>query len=191
MAILKKSKKALKNHIGSVSGDLNSAFSKLKSKFGSVGNFSNTFDQRISDGLSDLLTGATGIRTSNIPEISAEVLATKSKNREARAQVLNNKASRPENHPGTKIKLTFPEKFAQEDGDNSLGMTNYIHFRSLPLRNGDNNQAGVDAGDLYDIFLYVPEEMTDTTKFSQYLRHIALDVRKSNCITTTTTYACC
>lgn len=166
MAILKKSKKALKNHIGSVSGDLNSAFSKLKSKFGSVGNFSNTFDQRISDGLSDLLTGATGIRTSNIPEISKEVLATKSKNREARAQVLNNKASRPENHPGTKIKLTFPEKFAQEDGDNSLGLTNYIHFRSLPLRNGSNASATEDAGDLYDIFLYVPEEMTDTTNLT-------------------------
>lgn len=166
MAILKKSKKALKNHIGSVSGDLNSAFSKLKSKFGSIGNFSNTFDQRISDGLSDLLTGATGIRTSNIPEISAEVLAAKSKNREARAQVLNNKASRPENHPGKKVKLTFPEKFAQEDGDNSLGMTNYIHFRSLPLRNGSNASATEDAGDLYDIFLYVPEEMTDTTNLT-------------------------
>ena len=140
MAILKKSKKALKNH--------------------------NTFDQRISDGLSDLLTGATGIRTSNIPEISAEVLAAKSKNREARAQVLNNKASRPENHPGKKVKLTFPEKFAQEDGDNSLGMTNYIHFRSLPLRNGSNASATEDAGDLYDIFLYVPEEMTDTTNLT-------------------------
>ena len=138
----------------------------MKSKFGSIGNFSNTFDQRISDGLSDLLTGATGIRTSNIPEISAEVLAAKSKNREARAQVLNNKASRPENHPGKKVKLTFPEKFAQEDGDNSLGMTNYIHFRSLPLRNGSNASATEDAGDLYDIFLYVPEEMTDTTNLT-------------------------
>lgn len=174
MAILKKSKKALKNHIGSVSGDLNSAFSKLKSKFGSVGNFSNTFDQRISDGLSDLLTGATGIRTSNIPEISADVLATKNKNRDARQEVLNNKAGRPENHPGTKVKLTFPEKFIQEDGrmkDNENGgMTNYIHFRSLPLRNGSNNQAGAEAGsdigDLYDIFLYVPEEMTDTTNLT-------------------------
>ena len=57
MAILKKSKKALKNYVGSMKGDLNSALSDVKSKFGSVGNFSNTFDQRIADGLSDLLTG--------------------------------------------------------------------------------------------------------------------------------------
>ena len=164
MAIFKKAKKALKNHIGSVSGDLNSAFSSLSSKFGSAGNFSNTFDQRIADGLSDLLTGATGIRTSNIPEISKDVLAAKSANREARAQVLSGKSDRDASkHPGEKGKLTFPEKFEQEDGDSSLGLTNYIHFRSLPLRNGSRGAATEDAGKLYDIFLYVPEEMTDTT----------------------------
>ena len=77
MANFKKSKSSVKNYIGSVKGDLNSALSKFKSKFGSSSNFSNSFDQRISDGLSDLLTGATGIRTSNIPEISADVLSMK------------------------------------------------------------------------------------------------------------------
>ena len=172
MALLKKLKKGVKNYVGSMSGDLNSALGSLSKKLGKGGSFSNTFDQRISDGLSDLLTGATGIRTSNIPEISAEVLATKSKNREARAQVLNNAITitRPDNHPGTKVKLTFPEKFAQEDGafsdEDNLGMRNYIHFRSLPLRNGSNASATGDAGDLYDIFLYVPEEMTDSTNLS-------------------------
>ena len=118
MAILKKTKKTLKNHIGSVSGDLNSAFSKLKSKFGSVGNFSNSFDQRISDGLSDLLTGATGIRTSNIPEISSEVLSMKQKNREARAQILN-KDQRTSGTPGNKIEpITFPQNFLGENNKN-------------------------------------------------------------------------
>lgn len=164
MAFLKKSKKALSNYVGSVSGDLNSIGDKFKSKFGSFGSFSNTFDQRISDGLSDLLTGATGIRTSNIPEISKEVMASKMKNREARAKVLNDKDARPETHPGEKRKLTFPEKFHQEDGNGALGLSNYIHFRSLPLRNGSNASATEDGGTLYDIFLYVPDDgLTDGT----------------------------
>ena len=159
MAILKKSKKALKNYVGSVSGDLNSIGDKFKSKFGSLGNFSNTFDQRIADGLSDLLTGATGIRTSNIPEISKEVLSTKMKNRESRASVLNDATGgRADDSPGEKRKLTFPEKFDQEDGNGALGLSNYIHFRSLPLRNGSNATATEDGGTLYDIFLYVPDD---------------------------------
>ncbi len=159
MAILKKTKKTLKNHIGSVSGDLNSAFSKLKSKFGSVGNFSNSFDQRISDGLSDLLTGATGIRTSNIPEISSEVLSMKQKNREARAQILN-KDQRTSGTPGNKIApITFPQNFLGENNKN-IGLTNYIHFRSLPTRSEAKDN------DLVDIFLYVPEEMTDGTNLT-------------------------
>ena len=153
MAILKKSKKALKNYVGSMKGDLNSALSDVKSKFGSAGNFSNTFDQRIADGLSDLLTGATGIRTSNIPEISKEVMASKIKNREARAQVLNNKEARPEDHPQSTVKLTFPQNFYQENGDGKLPLTNYIHFRSLPIRNGKNNTVGSEQDPLYDIFL--------------------------------------
>ena len=166
MGIFKKSKKSLKNHIGSVSGDLNSAFSKLKSKFGSAGNFSNSFDQRISDGLSDLLTGATGIRTSNIPEISNEVLAMKQTNREARAKVLNGdgQSGRATGTPGEKKKLTFPENFETENGDASLGLSNYIHFRSLAIRNGGRGSFGDRKDTLYDIFLYVPEEMTDGTE---------------------------
>ena len=166
MASFKKSKKSLKNHIGSVAGDLNSAFSKLKSKFGSAGNFSNSFDQRISDGLSDLLTGATGIRTSNIPEISNEVLAMKQTNREARAKVLNGdgQSERATGTPGKKRKLTFPKNFETENGDGTLGLSNYIHFRSLAIRNGFKGSFGDRKDTLYDIFLYVPEEMTDGTE---------------------------
>ena len=51
--------------------------------------FSNMFDQRIADGLTDLLAGATGIRTSNIPQITKKALETRGANREARAQILN------------------------------------------------------------------------------------------------------
>lgn len=165
MGLKKLLKKGLKSYVGSASGDLNSAFSKLKSKFGSSGNFSNTFDQRISDGLSDLLTGATGIRTSNIPEISKEVLDVKNKNKEKRADVLNSTAgSRPELPPSEKRKLVFPTNFQTERGDGKEQLTNYIHFRSLPLRNGKNNSVGPDQDKLYDIFLYVPEELSDGTK---------------------------
>jgi hypothetical protein len=161
MANFKKSKSAVKGYIGSVKGDINSAFSKFTSKFGSVGGFSNTFDQRISDGLSDLLTGATGIRTSNIPEISADVLAMKIQNKNERANVLNQKGTRPEGTPGVKKTITFPEYFPTENGDSSTGLTNYIHFRSLPIRNGKNGAMAENQETLYDIFLYVPDEMTD------------------------------
>ena len=78
---------------------------------------SNTFDQRIADGLGDLLTGATGIRTSNIPEISAEVMQGKSKNREARAKVLNDAmGGRAGDNPAAGVKLQFPENFVTERG---------------------------------------------------------------------------
>ena len=65
----KKSKGAIKNYIGSIKGDFNNALKGLSSKFGSSSGVSNSFDQRIGDALSDLLTGSTGIRTSNIHSI--------------------------------------------------------------------------------------------------------------------------
>ena len=67
----KKLRGAVKGFIGSVSGDINSLTNGLESKISRAG---NKFDQRITDSLSDLLTGLTGVRTSNIPAISAEVL---------------------------------------------------------------------------------------------------------------------
>ena len=163
MAIYKKSKKALKNYVGSVSGDLNSIGDKFKSKFGSLGNFSNTFDQRIADGLSDLLTGATGIRTSNIPEISKEVLASKLQNKENRAKILNKGRSGKgdaKETPRDQGVLTYPVDFQKEDGNGAVGLSNYIHFRALPPRRNDAD------GELklYDIFLYVPDDgLTDGT----------------------------
>jgi len=163
MANFKKSKSSVKNYIGSVKGDLNSALSKFKSKFGSSSNFSNSFDQRISDGLSDLLTGATGIRTSNIPEISADVLSMKLTNQNKRASILNEKTGqRSSGNPAKQRKLVFPENFPNENGEyNNKGLQNYIHFRSLPIRNGKNGAESATQDMLYDIFLYVPDEMTD------------------------------
>ena len=160
----KKSKGAVKNYIGSIAGDFNSALSKLTGKFGSSSGLSNTFDQRIGDALSDLLTGSTGIRTSNIPEISAEALKTKERNKLARQNVLNNAGRETtESSPSKKVKLQYPEFFATEQNEKDAGLTNYIHFRCLPIRGGENAAFETESGEdsLYDIFLYVPDELQD------------------------------
>jgi len=142
----KKLKGAIKGFVGSVKGDLNSISS----------NGGNKFDQRISGALGDLLTGLTGIRTSNIPAISSEVLDMKGTNREARAKVLNDPTrGRAKNSPSNKIGLTFPKDFKKEDGSGQH-MTNYIHFRSL-----ERNVIDKGGEDTYDIFLYVPDTLND------------------------------
>lgn len=154
--LFKKAKGTLSNYVGSVSGDANAIGSQLKGKLGSMSAVSNTFDQRIADGLGDLLTGATGIRTSNIPEISSQVMDMKGKNREARAKVLNDAmGGRSDASPDSGIKLQFPENFANEKGEGG-NLTNYIHFRSLERNVKD--KAGEKK---YDIFLYVPDALTD------------------------------
>jgi hypothetical protein len=153
--LFKKSKSAVKNYVGSVKGDANAIGSQLKNKLGSKEALSNTFDQRISDGLSDLLTGATGIRTSNIPEISDKAMKAKSKNREARAKVLNGAMTRAGDNPPTGVKLKFPESFLREDGQ-ADELTNYIHFRSKSRRMSEPGE------EVYDIFLYIPDNLNDT-----------------------------
>ena len=108
----KKLRGAVKGYIGSVQDDLNSLTSGLESKISRAG---NKFDQRIANSLSDLLTGLTGVRTSNIPQISADVLRVKETNREARATVLNDPgAGRAKSSPSGKIALRFPERFDSE-----------------------------------------------------------------------------
>lgn len=149
----KKVRGAIKGFIGSVAGDLNSITNDLDKKISSAG---NKFDQRIADSLSDLLTGLTGIRTSNIPGISAEVLDMKGSNREARAKVLNNPTrGRASTSPSNKIGLAFPEDFRKENGSGQK-LTNYIHFRSL-----ERNVKDKTGEDIYDIFLYVPDTLQD------------------------------
>lgn len=159
MSLFKKSKSAVKGYIGSVKGDANAIKSQVKDQFGSVKNFSNSFDQRISDGLDDLLTGATGIRTSKIPEVSAERLATLEKNREERAKKLNAGARKASDTPPKAFTMKYPENFADAN-DEGGQMQNYIHFRSLERKNAGPNE------EVFDIFLYVPEQMTDAVSVS-------------------------
>ena len=149
----KKVRGAIRGFVGSIAGDLNSITSGLSDKVSGAG---NKFDQRIADSLSDLLTGLTGTRTSNIPAISKQVLETKGVNREARAKVLNDPGQgRAEKTPGIKTALRFPEHFQSELGQGK-NLNNYIHFRSLERQVTD-----VDGENLYDIFLYIPDGLTD------------------------------
>ena len=130
---------------GGVAGDLNQV-----SKPGKAGSISNMFDQRISDGLTDLLAGATGIRTSSIPDISKEVVDIRNANKTLRVDPLANEVARYERP------LKFPQKFATENDENGQ-MQNYIHFHTIERRSKADNDKQ------YDIFLYVPNTMTDGT----------------------------
>lgn len=155
--LFKKSKAAVENYVGSVSGDANAIGSQLKSKLGSKEALSNTFDQRIADGLSDLLTGATGIRTSNLPEISDEVMKSRTKNREERAKVLNGAMNRAGGTPSNAVMIKYPENFLNDKGE-PAEMVNYIHFRSK-----QRPESIREPNDLvYDIFLYIPDNLNDT-----------------------------
>ena len=152
----KKVKATAKSYVSSAKGDLNNIINDVKNIDSKIGELGNKFDQRIADGLSDLLTGLTGIRVSNIPEISAEVLDMKGKNREARAAILNDPSKgRSSESPSNKIALAFPKEFRKEDGTGQP-LTNYIHFRSL-----DRNVKDHSGEDVYDIFLYVPDTLQD------------------------------
>lgn len=157
----KKVKATAKSYVSSAKGDLNNIINDVKNIDSKIGELGNKFDQRIADGLSDLLTGLTGIRVSNIPEISAEVLDMKGKNREARAAILNDPSKgRSAESPSNKIALAFPKEFRKEDGTGQP-LTNYIHFRSL-----DRNVKDHSGEDVYDIFLYVPDTLQDNVSVS-------------------------
>ena len=149
----KRTKKLGKNFIGSVKGDLNDIGNQFKSKLGSVENFANSFDQRIAGGLEDVLQGLTGVRISNIPEISAEVVKVKEKNREARAQVLNEVKGDTEKGSSRET-LVYPESFFNERGEVS-NMTNYIYFRCLERKNAEPGEV------LPNILLYLPDALVD------------------------------
>jgi len=150
-----------KGLIGSIQGDLNSSINRLSSRL------SNSFDQRISGGLKDLLTGITGIRTSNIPEISAERLSTIQTNREARQNVLNNASSKSLYPADKRIKLQFPQSFPGENGEEAH-LTNFIHFRCLPTRAGRKGNYKDGQDPTWDIFLYVPDDADSDTIGIEY-----------------------
>lgn len=112
MGLLKKIKKA-KGKIESLRGDGNA----LKSKFGIGRSFSNKFDQRISDGLEDLLGGILGVRTSNLPEIGKEVKDAREANRKERMNAINERSQARENAPIDSTILVFPKQYFNEKGE--------------------------------------------------------------------------
>ena len=91
--------------VGSFKGDKN-ALEGFKNVLG-IGDFSNKFDQRIKDGLGDLLGGALGIRMSQIPEISKDLLETQNADRKERQKAVSNQP-RKGNVPGTQVTLQYP-----------------------------------------------------------------------------------
>ena len=180
----KKTKKTAKNFIGSIEGDLND-FSNKIDKFATdittnpLGTLSNLFDQRIAGGLEDLLQGFTGIRTSNIPEISAEVLESRKQASELRAQKLNELTSLLGQGKGSanpfkessgaqdRINLIFPESYELEDGSRGP-IPSYVYFRTLPrVQNVDSEGKNIkNIGNLANIFLYVPDTLNDNLSVS-------------------------
>ena len=124
-----------------VQGDLNSFGSGTK----------NQFNQKISDGLEDLLHGVIGSRISQIPRINGQVFEAKKVSRENRIREDLRSNKRLLESPLEQKVLVFPETYFGEDNnavsafradDNedraktvkeSYGdFPNSIHFRSLP-----------------------------------------------------------
>ena len=172
-----KTKQAGKDFIGSISDDFNGIVGDVEGFFDNPleSLLGNKFDQRIADGLSDLLTGLTGIRTSNIPEIKSAVLNQRQANRQARQQALTlaaNAAAGTIDKVHSRTILRFPQH-SEREMDNKGQFPSYIHFRTLPrfdhgtneLKHGENNESStfkdVNYDQLYDIFLMIPDSIQD------------------------------
>ncbi len=187
MGLIKKIKKKRLGLSGSVSGDLNAVGSKL---FG--GGFGNKFDQRLTDAFGDLITGLTGVRTSNVPQIGKQVLDAKQKAREARQKAVAGYDARvAKTKPANSVPLVFPESYFNEEGTTKDKFPNSIHFRSLPRKKFDASEGGIGEGresggtasdahgdrgawgsvdprteSTFDIFLYLPHQLGDAVKLS-------------------------
>ena len=165
MSLFDKTKNKINNYIGSVDSDINSIEKQIerwRGDFGTGKNLSNLFDQRISDGLSDLISGATGIRTSNIPAIREDILTAKEANRQARQEKLSAKASGIAfEKPEDREVLRYPQ--IMHDGENISGKDNaaYIHFSTIPRRHKLAKANPDQKNEHYDIFLHLPNEIQD------------------------------
>jgi len=142
-----KFKDKISGYIGSTGEDINditSGWNEFKDDFGTGKNLSNWFDQRISDGLDDLIHGALGFRTSNIPSISKEIMDAREQSRQIRQTVLttNEKASGfkkghgdVEDTPATHTVFRYPPfKSMNNEFGIPYEFPNWIHFRSLKRR---------------------------------------------------------
>ena len=138
---------------------------------------SNRFNNRIQDGLDDLISGATGIRRSKIGQLKTDAADFRGKSTigsfsardaESREKVGETKKKVGETmvrtdvykSPTLRNHMVFPEKIIKEDGSQETEFPNYIHFRKLERR-------AAEAGEeLYDIFLYVPDTLNDNLAVS-------------------------
>jgi len=159
------------NYVSSVEGDINSIenkFSRFIDDFGTGKNLSNLFDQRISDGLSDLISGVTGIRTSNIPEIRDNILKAQEDDRVKRQDALSKMSLGGKGYeaPENRTVLRYPEILDQEKdaiGSKipSSSFANYIHFSTIPRRHAVHEDNPDLKGEHYDIFLHLPDAIQD------------------------------
>ncbi len=142
--------KARKNKIASFRGDGNA----LKAKFGIGRKLSNIFDQRVGDGLQDIFSGILGTRTSNIPEIDAQVKASKEANRKRRMESLteNMSGERAFKVPHNNTILVFPEQYFNEQGESVSGP----EYTAWDMEK--------NLGDLAD---HVPQEIIDNSNATQ------------------------
>lgn len=115
---------------------------------------SDRFSNLIKDGFRDLISGALGIRTSRGKKISDE--AERFRKRARKDNWKSNLHKDPSKYLNIQesAMLVFPERQKTDDGG-SFPFSNYVHFRSLQRR------AGEDGENRYDIFLYVPDNLND------------------------------
>jgi hypothetical protein len=134
--------------IQSTAGDGNS----LTSKFGIGRNLSNRFDQRVGDGLTDLLSGAIGVRTSNIHDISQKVKDANKRAYEERTLALNQSAERKGAAavPKKQTVLVFPEHFFNEKGRSTGYNANLLDENCF--KPGSEEQAGAKAQNLKESY---------------------------------------
>jgi len=200
-----KFKTKVDGYLGSAEDDYNNITSKwneFKTDFGTgknlgkIGNkIENLFDQRISDGLDDLIHGALGFRTSNIPSIGSEILDARRNNRSARQRALTSDAKQnklngflpgdPDNPevestPPSHTILRYPSfKSMKTESGIPIEFPNWIHFRSLKRRHKGVDPEAKSLGDgpishdtqaetnkLYDIFLHLPDNLADNLQVS-------------------------
>ncbi len=132
-------------------GDLNS--------FESTGAIStgSKYNNKIQDGLDDLIAGATGIRRSKIKAIqqSSNKFRAQDVYGSYRMRFLQGGGGIScTTTPALNETIQFPESVTAEDGT-QLEFPNYIHFRSLDRRAKQDNDFR------WDIFLYVPDTLND------------------------------
>jgi len=133
----RKAGKGLMGYIDSHKGDSNS----LKG---------GAFNQKIADGLNDLIGGALGIRRSSIPDIAGDVLAERETERAARQKA--NTEDRAREAPVTSRVIEFPlnyfkQSMHQGGGSTATTFPNSIHFKSLPRTNPHEAAATKEAAE--------------------------------------------